>query len=222
MTHGTASLPAVFIVAAAVVPFCSCWVYQKPSCWVGTQAAHTCISYPVGILPPLPFSPCTHGPSKVGKPPRTLTCHGLAERSVQTLSFHSALVQRQLQTLPAHAGLNLPAVSCRMRSWRAYSPVGLCQHCAFSSRPLLPLRCLPCCIYNFLIRLNKSKDSCLLFSHGLGSGGKPLTRCFPQEGAGAGLRLCFSPFGKFRHLSQLVSPLLVQTWERVAMPLLKM
>lgn len=52
MTHGTASLPAVFIVAAAVVPFCSCWVYQKPSCWVGTQAAHTCISYPAGILPP--------------------------------------------------------------------------------------------------------------------------------------------------------------------------
>lgn len=44
MTHCTTSLPAIFIVAAAaaVVPLCSCWVYQKLSCWVGSQAAHTC------------------------------------------------------------------------------------------------------------------------------------------------------------------------------------
>ena len=130
------------------------------------------------------FFPCPSPPAHLdhpeqGKPPRTvmvhstLTCHELAERSVQMLPFHSALVQRPLRTLPAHAGLNLPPVSCQMRSWRAYSPVGLCQHCAFSSRPLLPLRCLPCCIYSFLIRLNKPKDSCLLFSRGFGSGGKP-------------------------------------------------
>lgn len=163
----------------------------------------------------------------MGKPPRmvtvhsTLTCHELAEHWVQTLSFCSALVQRRLQTLPAHAGLNLPPVSCRMRSWRAYSPVGSCQHCAFSSRPLLPLRCLPGCIYSFLIRLNKLKDSCLLFSRGFGFGGKPLVRCFPQEGARAGLWLCFSPFRKFQHLSQLVFPLLVQAWERVALALPK-
>lgn len=168
-----------------------------------------------GVLPPLPFSHGSPGPSGVRKPSQMatacgiLTCHELAEHSVQTLSFHSARVQRQLQALPAHTGLSLPPVSCRMCSWRAYSPVGLCQHCAFSSRPLLPLRCLPCYIYSFLVRLSKPKDSCLLFSHGFGSGGKPLARCFPQEGAGAGLCLCFSPFGKFRHLSQLVSPPLV-------------
>lgn len=45
MTHCAASLPAVFIMAAtaaaAAVPLCSCWVYQKLSCWVGSQAAHT-------------------------------------------------------------------------------------------------------------------------------------------------------------------------------------
>jgi len=148
----------------------------------------------------------------------TLTCHELAEHSFQALSFRSTFVQRRLQTLPAHAGLNLPPVSCLMRSWRAYSPVGLCQHCASSSRPLLPLRCLPCCIYSFLIRLNKLEDSCLLFSRGFGSGGEPLTRCCPQEGAGASLWLCCSPLGKFQQLSQLVCPLLVQVWKKVALP----
>jgi len=36
MTHGVASLPAVFIVAAAAaVPLCGCWVYQEPLRWVG-------------------------------------------------------------------------------------------------------------------------------------------------------------------------------------------
>lgn len=99
-------------------------------------------------------------------------------------------------------------------------PWELCQHCAFSSRPLLPLRCLPCCIYSFLVRLNKPRDSCIFFSHGFGSGGKPLVRCFPQEGAGASLWLCFTPFRRFWHLSQFVSPLLVQAWDGVALPLL--
>lgn len=124
----------------------------------------------------------------------TLTYRELAEHSLQTLSFRSTLVQRQLQTLPAHAGLNLPPISCQMCSWRVYSPVSPCQHCCFSSRPLLSLQCLPCYIYNFLIRLSKPKDSCLLFFCRFGPGGKPLVRCFPQVGAGASLWLCFSPF----------------------------
>lgn len=103
MTHSMASLPVVFIVAAAAVPFCSCWVYQKPPRRVGTQAAHTCIPWPAKTTQtffPCPSPPAhldhpeQRKPSRIGMVRSTLTCHELAEHSVQTLPFRSALVQR--------------------------------------------------------------------------------------------------------------------------------
>lgn len=164
----------------------------------------------------------------MGKPPltltvcSTLTCHELAEHSVQTLSFLLRSCSKATPESSCSRSAQPPSGFLPNVFLESLFPVGLCQHCAFSSRPLLPLQCLPCCIYSFLIRLNKLKNSCLLSSRGFGSGGKPLTRCFPQEGAGASLHLCFSLFRKFQHLSRLVSPLLVRAWERAALLLPEM
>lgn len=106
MTHSAASLPAVFSLEAAPVPFCGCRVYQKllrpPIC------RHPSATQPCS----LPFSPTSPGPSRAlagnHREPGTecdiLTCHKI---SVQALSSCSSHVQRRLQALPAHAGLNL-------------------------------------------------------------------------------------------------------------------